>query len=332
MITPKAQRKYSALIFWEKHGWNAALDYAKVSRRTLFLWKSQLRKGNGKPEALNEKSKAPRKRRIRQWPEELKAAIRQIRSDHPNLGKAKIRKILEKSRLNQLPSVSTIGRLIKDLGGLRIYPQKVLHSGKVKQCGRKKILRKPKNFQTTHPGHLVALDTIERFINGCRRYIITFEDIHSRFAFAWSTTSHASKAAQEFFDLCRIVFPVPIDNVLTDNGSEFKKHFSQALEKLYLRHYHTYPKTPKMNSHCERLNRTIQEEFVDFNVHELLEPAKFNRKLMNWLIWYNTERPHYGLNLQTPLEFLLTWFSKQQECNYGWTDTFFFIMKKILLK
>src|SRR3989344_5196836 len=71
-----------------------------------------------------------------------------------------------------------------------------------------KRLRKPKGFKATHPGHLVALDTIEKHINGCRRYILTFEDVFSRFSFAWVTTSHSSKAAQEFLGLCRQVFPL----------------------------------------------------------------------------------------------------------------------------
>ena len=166
------------------------------------------------------------------------------------------------------------------------------------------MLRKPKDFKAQHPGHCVALDTIERFIHGCRRYVITFEDLYSRFAFAWSTTSHASKAAEEFFRFCQMVFPVPFEYVLTDNGSEFKKHFAERLSELHLTHYHTYPKTPKMNAHCERFNRTIQEEFVDYHAHALLEPAKFNVILMEYgLVWFNTERPHYALELQSPSSF-----------------------------
>jgi hypothetical protein len=42
---------------------------------------------------------------------------------------------------------------------------------------------------------------------------------------------------------------------------------------------------------------------------------------MDYLLWYNTERPHYGLKLQSPLQFLLQWSSTQEKCNYGWTDT-----------
>ena len=324
MVTDKAEHKFNVLIFWDKHGLEATMDAFRVSRRTLFLWKKQLRSGRGKPEALNEKSKAPEHTRIRAWPLALLDEIKKQRMEHPNLGKAKLQKILVhfcKKQGIPVPSASTVGRLIADMGGLRIFPQKVTHFGKIRKANRKKVLRKPKDLKATHPGHVVALDTVERFVHGCRRYIITFEDIHSRFGFAWSTTSHASKAAKEFFDLCRMVFPVQFEHVLTDNGSEFKKHFSEALAELHMTHYHTYPKTPKMNAHCERFNRTIQEEFVDYHAHQLLEPEKFNILLMEWLVWYNCERPHWALKLETPLQFLLSFSQTQQECNYRWTDT-----------
>jgi transposase InsO family protein len=193
----------------------------------------------------------------------------------------------------------------------------------VVKANRQKILRKPKDFKTRYAGHLVALDTIERFVFGIRRYIITFEDIHTRFAFAWATSSHASLAAQEFFDLCRKVFPYPITYVLTDNGSEFKKHFSEELRHLHLVHYHTYPKTPKMNAHVERFNRTLQEEFVDYHANLLLDTECFNRKLMDYLAFYNTERVHFAFgNKLSPVGYMLQLpryeLTGGRECKDGW--------------
>ena len=323
-MTDKAKKKFEILVFWEKHGLPATMDAFKVKRRTLFLWKRQLKEGYGKPIALEEKSRTPIYKRIRAWPLPILEEIKRLRMEHPNLGKEKLQILLACfccSNTLPVPSASTVGRLINDLGGLRIFPQKVSHFGKVKKTNRHKVLRKPKNFRSTHPGHCVALDTIERFIHGCRRYIITFEDLHSRFAFAWSTTSHASQAAEEFFAFCQMVFPVPFEHVLTDNGSEFKKHFAEKLKELHLTHYHTYPRTPKMNAHCERFNRTIQEEFVDYHAHELLQPQQFNVQLMEYLVWFNTERPHYALKMQSPIQYLLQWSATQEKCNYRWTDT-----------
>lgn len=45
-MTDKAKKKFEILVFWEKHGLEATMDAFKVKRRTLFLWKKQLREGN----------------------------------------------------------------------------------------------------------------------------------------------------------------------------------------------------------------------------------------------------------------------------------------------
>ncbi|MBI5414406.1 transposase [Candidatus Peregrinibacteria bacterium] len=324
MITEEANFRVKVLEFWKKYGLEATMDAYHLKRRTLFLWKKKLREGKGKLESLNPQSRARKRKRKRLWPLHVLGEIQKLREEHPNLGKDKIFPLLQEFCIRkglQCPSSSTIGRLIADMGGLRTFPQKISHFGKIKKKNRQKVLRKPKDFKAVYPGHLVGLDTIERIIDGCRRYVITFEDIFSRFAFAWATSSHASRAAEEFFGMCRIVFPCPITFVLTDNGSEFKKEFSKKLKELHLLHYHTYPKTPKMNAHVERFNRTIQEEFINYHSHLLLDPNSFNPKLIEWLIWYNTKRPHFAFkNHRSPLQFLVS-SSRPQECNFRWTHT-----------
>jgi transposase InsO family protein len=291
---------------------------------TLFAWKKKLKQGNGKIEALNEKKCVPKTRRKREWPLEVKQKIKEIRYDplHPNLGPNKIYPLLLKFCLEwnlKCPKPTTIARLIADdPSKMRIFPQKISHFGKIKKINRQRVLRKPKDLKPKYPGHLAALDTIEKFINGDRRYMITFEDIYTRFTFAWATKSHASKAAEEFFGLCLKVFPYSFNflYVLTDNGSEFKKHFSEKLKELHLTHYHTYPKTPRMNAHVERFNRTIQDDWIDWHLYELKDPDAFNNSLMDYLIFYNTERVHCAFqNKLSPIQFMLQWQENQSLMN-----------------
>ena len=322
MITDKAKHKLKVLSFWKRYGLQATIDAFNVSRRTLYGWQARLTKGNNQFEALNEHSKRPRIVRKRVWPQLVKDQIKQLRDEHPNLGKNKIQVLLapicQANKLSR-PSVSTIGNLIKDMGGLRKFPVKVRHSGKIVPFKRIKRTRKPKHFIAEYPGHCGSFDTVERIIHGSRRYVVTFTDVYSRFSLAWATTSHASLAAKEFFNLTVFLFPFPIKFVLTDNGSEFMKHFDQEIRQLHLTHWHTYPKCPKMNPHCERFNRSIQEEYVDFHASELLNPTQFNAGLMKYLLWFNTQRPHWGLKLQTPTQFINANFSK--ECNMYLTNT-----------
>jgi len=332
MITQTAIRRTEILSFWSKHGLAATLDGFKIKRRALFNWKRRLKDGRGKLEALNPKSRAPKVRRRRSWPPRVIEEITRLRAEHPNLGKDKIHPLLkefcDQSKL-LCPRPRTIGRLIKDLGGLRLFPRKITGTGRVVKVNRQKITRKPNNFKAEYPGHCIGLDTIEEIVHGSRRYVITCEDLFGRFAFAWATNSHGSKAAAEFFTAFRLLFPYPVTFVLTDNGSEWKKHFAEALLKLQITHYHTYPKTPKMNAHIERFNRTIQEEFLNYHKGLLLDLDRFNTKLMDWLIWYNTKRVHYAFgNRLTPAQFLLSWKPMEDEgsrlpveCKNGWPHT-----------
>ena len=331
MITEAAKCRTKILAFWKKHGAEAAFEAFGVRKRTLYLWQRKLKEGGGKLEALNPGSRAPKTKRKRLWDYRILEELRHLRDEHPNLGKEKLHPLLLEfcsGRKLHCPKPKTIGRLIKDMGGLRMFPQKITGTGRVVKENRQNILRKPKDLKAKYPGHVVALDTIERFVQGTRRYIITFEDIHTRGGFAWATTSHASKAAAEFFALCQKVFPFPFVLVLTDNGSEFKKHFTEALLELHLTHYHTYPRTPKMNAHCERFNRTLQEEFVDFHANVLLDVAAFNRKLMDYLIFYNCGRVHHAFgNKLSPFQFLVQspYYQRKfaAECKLGWPHTTF---------
>lgn len=331
MITQKALERARILAFAEKHGIKIASEAFKISKRTLHTWKRRFRDKGGKLEALNERKRIPKTKRKRNWHEDIIAEIKRLRWEHPNLGKEKMCPILQAFcdvKKLACPKPKTIGRLIKDCGGLRRVPQRISHFGKIKPLIRQKILRKPKDFRAEYPGHCVTFDTIEKHINGIRRYVITFEDIYTRFSFAWATTSHASAAAKEFFDYCRRVFPFPFVFVLTDNGSEFMKHFDEELRRLHLAHYHTYPKTPKMNAHVERFNRTIQDEFVDYRLQILAHDIReFNRQLIDWLMWYNIERVHYAFqNKLSPVQFMISLQKSSlpnmpQECKMGWPYT-----------
>jgi transposase InsO family protein len=332
MIAPYAQRRLQILDFWQRHGLAATCDAFAVSRRTLFLWRAKLRAEGGNVAALAPRSTAPKQRRQRQWPPALVAEIRRLRTLHPNLAKEKLQVLLlpfAAARQLACPSARTIGRLIADAPDkMRSCPRAFGGPGKAKPV-RSPRLRKPKHFHAERPGHCVALDSIELRAQNDRRYIITFTDLHSHFAWAWATRSHASAAAAQFFRLIQAVFPFAIEAVLTDNGSEFQRHFAIALADHLFTHWHTFPKTPKMNAHCERFNRTVQEEFIDYH-HDLLfldDFTDFNLELLRWLSWYNLERPHFSLTqpvpgrktplLLSPLQFL----HLNHQCNRYWPDT-----------
>lgn len=328
MITEQAKRRLKILLHWQKYGLESTKDAFNVKRRTLFNWKSLFKQGGNKPEALNPKKRIPKHRRKRDWDIRVLEEIKRLRIKHPNLGAEKLYPLLldytDSIGIAKCPKSSTVERLIKDLGGLRTCPQKITGTGRVTKVNRQKILRKPKDFKVLYAGHTLALDTIEKQKNGRRMYLLTAIDIFTRTTFSIATKSHSSQTFAHFFFLVKQIFPYNIHHVLTDNGSEFKKHMGALLTKNNITHYHTYPKTPKMNAHCESFNGTIQEEFVDYNVNLLFDDTtKFNEKLNEYLLFYNTKRVHYAFqNKQTPFEILTSskYYVNQLpvECKNGW--------------
>ena len=330
MITEQAKKRYTILIHWEKHGLESAIDAFSVSRRTLFNWQERLDAGFGKVEALNPGTRTPQRKRKRSWDCRILEEIRRLRDkdNHPNLGAEKLHPLLldfcDAFGIAQCPQPTTIERLIADMGGLRTFPEKVSHFGKIKKANRQKVLRKPRDLVARYPGHVMALDTIEKQRNGRRMYLLTAIDIYTRTTFEIATRSHSSLTFAHFFYLVMVMFPYDIKNILTDNGSEFKKHLDALLAKNGITHYHTYPKTPKMNAHCESFNGTIQEEFVDYHVNLLFDDTTaFNEKLAKYLLFYNTKRVHCAFNnKKTPLEVLAAseYYINQlpAECKNGW--------------
>jgi len=311
MIQEEAKRRIKILTFWSMHGLQATKDAFNVSKATLYRWKAKIEESGGKIDALNNQSRAPKKRNKRRVDYRIEEYIIMMRTKHPNIGEKKLAPLLKVQCISwgiSPPSRTTVGRIIKDLKETHKLPQRVRLSlnGKTGKLHtrtpqkRKKLRRK--GHKADNPGALVELDTVVFYINGVRRYIITAIDLCTRTAYAKAYKSPSSASATDFFKELETVLPFSISHIQTDNGSEFEKHFRQHVERLGIVHFNTYPRCPKMNAHIERFNGTIQREFAMMHLGLLsVDVDAFQEKLREWLLWYNTERPHEGIGLVSPL-------------------------------
>jgi len=130
MITKDALRRVRILVFWERHELKTTLDAFPAKKRTLYSWKKKFEESGGRIESLNNMSRAPQKKRTRYWHDQVIEEIKRICWEHPNLGKEKIYPILSlfcQERNLKCPKEKTIGRIMKDLGGItqEIYDRKV---------------------------------------------------------------------------------------------------------------------------------------------------------------------------------------------------------------
>ena len=321
MITNKAEERLRIINYWKKYGLAATKDAFGAKRSTLYYWQKLYKDSGCKVEGLNPGKTIRKNKNKREIHPLVLKEIRRLRLEMcPNMGKEKIKKDLDKycAKNNLLSySESKIGRIIKEK---KIYHhrQKVYHNGRVKIVNKAKKERKPKGFKAASPGDLIEIDTIVKFAWRVKRYIITAVDIKTRYSFAYCYKRHDSASARDFFKKLEQIFPYQIKAVQTDNGSEFHRYFQDYLKDKKIVHYWNYPGRPYRNGHVEKYNRTIQEEFVDWNEILLRDTDSFNDKLMDWLVWYNSKRYHWGLNLMTPVEYLL---KNNFVSNMCWTNT-----------
>ena len=318
----EVDRRVKALSFWQEHGLEAAKDAFSVSRPTLFRWKKMLAEKQGHLEALDPKCTAPIKRRRRIVPEAVKDTIVRERFFDPRIGKDKLAVLLKEDGIS-IVSPSTVGRMLGDLKrqGVLPDPRPLSFNGRTGRHHEITRVYKKKLRSTNHTGGLVKADTVVRFVDGTKRYILTALDVKSKFAFAYGFTSHNSKTAAEFINTFKGVAPLQLTHVQTDNGSEFAHYFDIALDQEGIVHFHTYPRSPKQNAEIERFNRTLSEAFIQYHRSLLAHNLDlFNKKLMDWLLWYNTRRPHWSLGLISPLRYICNQLA-EPESQRCWTDT-----------
>ncbi len=322
MITPQAEERARILTFWKTHRDVATKEAFGVSRPTLFRWQKLLNEGGGKLDALVPKSTVPKTKRKRVIPKAVEELIIAERV-HERIGKEKIARLLKDDKIITI-SDSTAGRMIADLKkqGKLPDPVRLTLNGKTGNL----IERKPKQYRKKlrskgHAGALAKADTIVRFTNGVKRYILTAIDLESEFAFAYAYTSHASIHAADFMRIFKDVAPVSLTHVQTDNGTEFADHFQSFCDDEGIVHFHIYPRSPKMNAEIERFNRTLSEAFIATHRNLLAyDLEEFNRQLIDWLLWYNTRRPHWSIGLCSPLRYICNKLTPKQS-HMLWTST-----------
>ena len=298
----EVERRIKILKFWNIHGLEATNDAFGVSRATLFRWQQVLDNNQGNVATLDPKSTAPKQRRVRSIPRDLEQAIIDWRTKRPRIGGKKLVPILKKQGFGV--SVPYINRCIKDLKQLGRLPKVVKLSFYAKTGNHHERSKTKVKKQRRPKKQGLEIDTVVRHIDGTKRYTLTAIDVEGRFAYARTYTNHSSDSARDFLKRLIQRAPFTITEVQTDNGSEFAEHFHEACLTLCITHYHTYPRSPKMNAFIERFNRTMSEECLIYNQSSMRDNVDlFNDVLVEWLRWYNYERPHEGIGLISPMEY-----------------------------
>lgn len=149
------------------------------------------------------------------------------------------------------------------------------------------------------PGNLVEIDTIHVGPSGQQLYLYTLLDVYSRWAYAIPSLHINTHCSLSFVDQARETASFSFQTLQSDHGSEFSKWFTKRITERGMAHRHSRVRTPNDNAHLERWNRTVQDECIARIPRDL---RIWRKELPEYLKYYNTERPHMGLDMKTPQE------------------------------
>lgn len=303
-LSKEANQRLKWFDYYNCHGRNARLTcrHFDISPQTFYRWKRRYNPGNLR--SLEDRSRRPRRLRQPTAPGELVEAVLRLRQAYPRWGKDKLVVLLHQEGFPC--STSMVGRILKRLKDRGSLVEPVANSISTRKRWRKRpfAVRKPKEYAVDSPGAIVQVDTLDvRPLPGVTLKHFTARDIFSRWDVVEAHTRATAYTASTFIDTLLERMPFPIKAIQVDGGSEFEGVFEEKCEQEGIRLFVLPPRSPKLNGHVERAQRTHTEEFYEvtdssFNIAEL------NQALLEWEGVYNTIRPHQALGYLTPKQFL----------------------------
>jgi transposase InsO family protein len=310
-FTTRERLRVEWIIFYYTVGKeNAAVtaQHFGISRKTFYKWLKRFRDSKYDVPGLADRSRTPHRKRP--WEVTLiqEDRIRRLRKRYLYYGKKKLKVLYEKEYSEEV-STWKIERVIRRH---KLYPDQKKAEKSARR--RARAHQKPKRRITQlgkegRPCFLFQLDTIVIYWDNLKRYILTAVDHGSKLGYARMYKNKSSRSAADFLYRLRYLVAQPIENLQTDNGSEFAWEFERASNKLGIQRYFSRVKTPKDNSEIERFNQTLEYEWL-YNSNLSLDPEELNPRLTEWLVEYNFNRPHQSLGYLAPVEHIEKEFAK----------------------
>ena len=292
-----AEQRYRAVLAVISDG-ETVKDVAArfgVSRQTVHAWLAKYEAGG--MENLGDGSHRPRSC-PHQTSGEVEAAIARLRFSHPSWGPRRLVYELGRQGVAPVPSESAVYRALVRLN-------------LIDPAGRRRRDRKWKRWERGLPMELWQMDVVGGFVlaDGRRAKALTGIDDHSRFCVsAHLMLRESSRNVCAGLAAALRTHGVP-GQILTDNGKVFTGRFNRPpVEVLFdrvcrengIEHLLTQPRSPTTTGKVERFHRAMRTEFRTDRVFADLAHAQ--AELDEWVVEYNTRRPHQALQMATPAE------------------------------
>ncbi len=246
------------------------------------------------PAGLDPRSRAPH-HHGRAMPAEMAAAIVALRRERPTWGPKKLRAMLARRQPELVwPAASTIGDLLRREG--LIQPRR----------RRRRAMPLTRPFAPVRaPNDLWCIDFKGWFRtgDGQRCDPLTLSDADSRFLLACRHVAPTAAGVDPVVDAALHDYGLPLA-MRSDNGPPFASSGAGGLTrlavkwiKLGIRLERTDPASPQQNGRHERMHATLKAETAK---PPAASPAAQQRRLDDFRVDFNEQRPHEALDQQTP--------------------------------
>lgn len=261
-------------------GWSTreVARYTGYNQSSIVRWVEKARNSNQL--VIPTGSSRPR-HHPRELPQEVVSRILALRSERNECAEILHYRLLKK---DVSVSLSSVKRVLRRFNCSRYSKWKKWH-------------QYPPRPSAEKPGILVEIDTIHDGPHEDRLYVYTMLDVCSRFAHALPSERISTHRSLRFVRTASL--PFPVTTLQSDHGPEFSKWFTTMVGVSGIVHRHSRVRRPNDNAHLERFNRTIQDECLNRISRNL---KSWQKEIPEYLRYYNTERPHMGLQMKTPLE------------------------------
>lgn len=292
LVKQKAHPKYKFVKdFHEANG---------TDRRIFLKYYNRFKKSNNLDSLLPQK-RGPKWKTRRPLPY-VEQKVLELRLKGNN--KYEIANILKPKLKQSTPSPSGVYNILKRKGVNKLTP-------KMHEYKRKIIKEKA--------GELAHIDTHYLYKgiianDNTRYYLLGIIDSCTRVA--WVELIEDVTALTTMFATLKSLniladhYNIKFKEILSDNGPEFGRKtskvknnhpFERLLHELEIKHRYIRPYRPQTNGKIERFWRTIEDDLLRETHFESKEHLK--EEILQYLYYYNEERPHQSLNGLAPNKF-----------------------------
>ena len=283
--------KYRGIVLLNKEGHSveSCCDLLKVSISGFYRWIKRL----------------PSKRKLKD--KELKTNIRDIfENSRKNYGVPRIQKSLERRRLNV--GKRRIARLMKEGGWIvrrkkAFRPKTTINNPSMKKSPRE---FKIESHQVSRPNEVWVSDLTyiptetQGFI-----YLVMVMDVFNREIRGWDLglTMEAKNTKNAFMNAIRST-PGKLNLLIfhSDQGVQYcSEVVRRKLDFLGITQSMSRKGNCYDNAYAESLFSTVKAELPEERFHDLMDAE---RKIVDYIYWYNRERLHSSLGYKSPMEYL----------------------------